>query len=247
MKRANTIPIPKANHLRDFDPAVNNVGIRLWTYKEDLNRLKKLLDYYVGIIGICLSHDDTEKHRRSNKKFQSPYTVIKDTTNNYNNNLTLPTVNQTNSNRYEIYYSGLSPFYLISPPLTSLILGLLRDVVDLSNHQYTNCNKYRLATKYLKAISHKKIKEIIDTVDYEKAKKLYYKYIRPISSYHPRITNTLRCQTIVPCTHLTILDDMIENGYQKHFKPSKLSTYWRKRGAKFWGFHSYCMDELNKG
>ena len=190
----------------------------LFDRKDIKNEMSLILDYVLGIIGVCLSHGKEELVRRKRDKDALANTT-KFTKGTYGS-----------SNPIQINYTTLSPFWTASPPLTSFMLGLARDcfsaVVDGNVKIYENL---------IDLEDKKNVYSIINKVNHKKAKKLYYEMIIP---FFESLSDVL---IVNPKFRRMFLDHIVEHGYQTEFKPERMREYWTTYKSNE-GYNWYCNN-----
>jgi len=156
-----------------------------------LLNLLKLLDVIPGIMSVAISPGKEEKIRKDWYGKAGTY----------------------RNQPHGIEYRTLSSYWMVSPPMASLVLGLVRDAVV--------CVYNGLDTQLLSNINQEEVRKIIDTHDVSKAKKFYFDVLKPFYGYKP-IDNSPMYPEVV----IEFVDDLVKNGYQKYFNPFKMLSYW---------------------
>ena len=220
------------------------------------DKLCLTMDYILGILGVCLSHGDEEKVRREiGIGCAGDYNITGEDT-------MTPT----------FWYNVLSPFWISSPILVSLVYGIARDCYIMNADYSIDVNKL------FNKIDKREIYRIINEVDYKAAIKVYRDIILKWygtdgvrgslytgegeehwdddeEEYYVDDDNEeeyeeendeisiLSNGNYIACIKLLIGDD----GYQKIFNPNKVKLYWRGSFNGFgYGLSAFCYDVHEK-
>ena len=215
---------------KDIKSICTYIGIELHTTEEKFSNYKLFLDYILGILSTCMSHDEEEVNRKSIKRNKSPnifrapkrnIVLSKGSKLPLINDITKPTTIKCNYN--------ISPFIMNVSVLISLFSGLARNLVHLSTNKNSS-NK--ILKDYIDNVSRKEIYRILDELDYKSAQEIYTKYVRNILR---------RCSTTSTNKILSIVDKFVSNGYKYYFDPNKTLKYWNRRDVGYYGISSYSM------
>jgi len=156
---------------------------------EKLLNLVRAMDTIAGVMAVAISNGKEEKIRRQYYGKAGTYRLQK----------------------HGIEYRTLSSFWLVSPPLTSLMVGLIRDAFTIV---------YKGVEQALfKYASTELIRDIIDNSKVNKAKKFYYDEIIPFYDTYSIANSPLNFTR-------DVVDNMIENGYRTYFCPYHMLNYW---------------------
>jgi len=172
-----------------------------------LDKVLTLLDYTLGIINVCMTHSEEERQRIKllMKSTDTPSRWYRE---------------QSDFQQKIVWeYDRISPWWIVSIPTTSLIFLLFRGALSqVDRHP-------RITDSLLNSISHKEICDIINTMDYSRAMKVYRKYLIP---YYERCDNAEETDNIFHNEKdRELIEKYLMNGnFNKLFPPTNIHLYW---------------------
>lgn len=220
--------------------------------KKNADRLCLTLDYILGILGVCLSHGDEEKERR-NKGVgcAGSYEVSgKDTM------------------TPKFWYNVLSPFWINSPVLVSLVYGIARDCYIMNADSDINIDDL-FENKWVEV--KEEIYRIINEVDYKSAIKVYRdiilkwyerdgvagslyideeeRYDEDEGEYYydndeQFNEEDMEISLLSNSRYVDAIELLIgKDGYQAVFNPKKVKEYWQPPFDSYgYGVNTFCAD-----
>jgi hypothetical protein len=181
--------------------------------KKNQDILKEVLNYILGIIGVCFYHQKDEVLRRENNVGTSGnISIYKDEEETYN-----------------IDYNVLSPKFMTSPILISFISGLARDCIGTVSGLPKDIINKELLSKYDK----KEIDRVINETDYKTAKKIFNKTLIPFFSKHFEINGLLSSKN-----KITTLKELVDKDTIDIFRPNRTINHWR-RYSNLYGYNRF--------
>jgi hypothetical protein len=160
---------------------------------ENIKLLEELILNTVGIISICLYHDKLDNEWRQNKHFSTSI-VSKDD---------------------EMIIKLLPPSFLCNPISASLMLGLIRDMINLIKM------RNKASKNFLRKMSNDTTLSCIKTSNYQLARAIYLFKIEPFLSSISNIDENI----VVNKNSLPILRELITSGF-RYFYPEMTRMYW---------------------
>ena len=151
------------------------------------------LDCTVGLLSVAMADTWEEKFRRNYYGKAGTYRI----------------------QPHGVEYRTLSSFWLTSPILTSLFLGVARDVYNMLNDN--------TLSNYIKQFVVPDVQQIIDTNNSTKARDLYYEKIRPFFNNTKNIAKNspFRYKNV-----FNVVDHLIDYKYYTTFESTKTLNYW---------------------
>jgi hypothetical protein len=184
-------------------------SIRSDSVLNQLNKSKrdiitKFMHYMLGITATALSHDPLEEKRMRTGK----YSVTCDIS------------------HCSVSYEGLSNFWLVSPVIVSIVMGVARNAYDMAIHHILNDNKSY--SDILKCYDYDRVKDIIDTHNTERAIRVFNEYIRPTCIKYYDQHRYSQNSTFILGRHDTsnAVSKFVNNGVYHYFNPNKTYNYW---------------------
>jgi hypothetical protein len=175
--------------------------------QENVDTLNKLVNIIVGGLSVCLYHSDDDRDWRTNSK--------------------LFNLEMERSAGATLTFKFIPPSYLTNPISASLILGVIRDCINIVFHHSSEC------IKFIKMFKYNEIEHIIQETDIERALKLYYKHIEKFLFKHSSHSHSV----LKSKKHLIVMRDFIDNGFRL-FIPELTCMYWCSTFDNF-GFERY--------
>lgn len=157
-----------------------------------LENLIKLFDAIPGIMSIAMSDGKEEVERRKYYGKAGTYRI----------------------QNHGIEYRTLSSFWLVSPPLTSLYSGLIRDCLNFL--MFLPPSEIIMLLQY-----ETRVKHTIDTSDKHDALLFYYENILPFYERNPISNSPIKLWNV------DVINKMVDEGYRYYFKPEKTINYWQ--------------------
>jgi hypothetical protein len=174
--------------------------------KGKLLSLIKALDYIPGLLSVAISPGKEEVVRRQWYGRAGTYRIQK----------------------HGLEYRTLSSFWLVSPPLTSLMYGLTRDAFLLV---YADKEE-----ELFKIADNEEIRRIINEVDAKAARKIWNNQLKPfyesvvLKSEKPEFGTVFIDNSPYKNPEArNVIDTMIMKSYKHYFDPLKTADYWRVR------------------
>lgn len=159
-----------------------------------LMNLIKLIDLIPGLMSVAISPYEDELARRRTYGRAGTYRIQK----------------------HGLEYRSLSSFWLVSPPLTSLYTGLVRDCFNIVYAKED--------VELLKQIDQEKIRVATDSMNVQKAQAIYKEVIRPF--YIEHIVNRGGNSPMESPKVLQLVDEIMDKGYRIYFNPYRMLNYW---------------------
>jgi hypothetical protein len=156
---------------------------------EKMLALIKLADYLVGVPAVAISNGEEEIERRNYYGLAGTYRI----------------------QPHGIEYRTLSSFWMVAPPLMSLMTGLLRDAFSIAYND--------LEDEVLEEIDQDEVKRIIDESDIKAAREMWKDIYKTLTKYN------FHNSPVKPHTKYNITK-MINKGYRTFFEPTKMLHYW---------------------
>jgi hypothetical protein len=206
-----------------------------YTKGENLEILNKLLLMVVGTLGVCLNHTKEDiEWRLQNCNTLEPFygmgvnkiIIKRKKYTNYGNNYT-----EFDVNTFKVTF--LTPSYLSNPISASLMIGLIRDCVNLCYIKPKKCNAL------LKQIDTKELLNVIKDTNVGRAQQIFYNYIIPFILKH---MSSSTHNVVKSPKHMKFIEDFIENGF-KYFRPEATVMHWCATYDNF-GFDGYVKSTL---
>lgn len=188
-------------------------------YVEDENgdkhikRASKLADYILGILTVAMSHAPEEKKEKPAKNYRG--LIMKSTG--------------------QFVYISSSPFWLVSPITTSIMVGVARNCIS---HIMDDEDGYiDLDNDIFKKVTHKKVLEVIKSHDVREAQLIWQKVIKPF--YKKNQESTSSYVVLANPNHIKVVDKLIKSGTYTYFKPDRCSQYWMSFNTHYGIFSFY--------
>lgn len=196
------------------------------------NILMKLLDYILGISGVCLCNDVEGEKQRRNDGYGKPNNLL---------------VNHNFGNVYHrviFEYGVLSNFWLVSPITTSLISSMFRDCLSAILDDKVSLILDELV---FSKVDYEEVKRVINEVDKERALDIYRNVIVPFYE-HEYISNSNSIPMSRKNTRKAV-DVMFREGTSGVFNPEKINGYWYTLSTHYGisTFTSYMCRKNSRG
>lgn len=196
--------------------------MRFFKDPDNLEKLIMMMDLIPGIISVAIANNEREIFRRKWYGQAGTYRI----------------------QPHGMEYRTLSPFWLTSPELTSLMTGLVRDAFKITYGKD--------ADELLEKVDIKKVRKIIDEFNVEEAKRIWKDVIKPYYENMPKTTT--RCPLGYKHQR-NFLELMMKNGYEHYFNPTKMLYYWgrikvpgfyKNDFSMTFGYKTFCSNFGNK-
>jgi len=178
--------------------------------KRHIGKISDVLDAILGITSVLLSHGVDEKQRREQMVGRAGDCNVK--YNEWSDNTT-------------ITYNTLSPFWIVSPIIMSLVSGIARNAISI-------CGDACLTNNLLHKVSRKEIRRIINEVDYQAALRCYKNVLSPLFAKEGT-------DFFLSSSYRNTVSQLLEEGYQSVFNPFRCREYWNKCDSHhgIWEYH----------
>jgi hypothetical protein len=186
---------------------------------------RQALDYTLSIIGVLFCSDEGERRRRRRGLGKAGSTEI-----------------SHDGGYTDITYNVLSPLWLITPITVSFVLGTMRNVICLTEHNNAIVHK-----KLFDKVSYTEVKRIIDECDRQAAMHIYKKVILPFfdSAEFSGNSDVFLSQGHVRRT----ISPLINDGIKAHLYPEKTRKYWNNLDSHYgisqFNIHKDSYDSIN--
>ena len=156
----------------------------------------KVMNYVLGIMGVCLSNPKEEKLRRTHMGAPNEYR------------------SRNNGDSIIFTYEVLSPFWLVSPVMQSIITGIARNCLGVVYSGYQS----HLFDK----ISEAEINSIIQNANRSKALRVFKDIILPFFKKYGSGDDIF----LYSEPHRKLITKLVEDGADRVFKKSNTVKYW---------------------